>query len=185
VPACAAPIRWPPRAHLRLYRPDVVIIDLGLPDGRGEALIRDLVLSPRRPAVVLGTSGDQAGRGSALAAGADGFLDKPLQSLAYFCATLRTYLPGLGIAADTPLSPDPLALHDDLLHAASELASPTDAAHHRYATGFVSGLARHAQDGELAAAAGFAANDPLNGMAPLRRIIAARLSQPSDAFHGG
>eukprot|EP01031_Cornospumella_fuschlensis_P014764 gene14764-18040_t len=27
------------RDHLRVYRPDVVLIDLGLPDGRGDALI--------------------------------------------------------------------------------------------------------------------------------------------------
>ena len=173
------------RAHLRLYRPDVVIVDLGLPDGRGEALIRDLVLSPRRPAVVLGTSGDTMGRGSALAAGADGFLDKPLESLSYFCETLRTHLPGLGIATDAPLAPDPLALHDDLMRAASELATNPDAARQRYATGFITGLARHAHDGELAAAAGYAAHDPQNGIAPLRRIIAARLSQPADAFQGG
>ena len=32
------------RGHLRLYRPDVVIVDLGLPDGRGEHLIRELLL---------------------------------------------------------------------------------------------------------------------------------------------
>jgi CheY-like chemotaxis protein len=40
------------RDHLRVYRPDVVLIDLGLPDGRGDALIRDLAQGPRRPSVV-------------------------------------------------------------------------------------------------------------------------------------
>ena len=34
-------------AHLRLYRPDIVIVDLGLPDGRGEALIREIVMAAR------------------------------------------------------------------------------------------------------------------------------------------
>jgi CheY-like chemotaxis protein len=64
------------RDHLRVYRPDVVLIDLGLPDGRGDALIRDLAQGPRRPPVVMGTSGGVEGRALALAAGADGFLDK-------------------------------------------------------------------------------------------------------------
>lgn len=85
------------RAHLRTYRPDVVIVDLGLPDGRGEALIRDLVLSARRPAVILGTSGAEGGRSAALAAGADGFLDKPFESLAAFCLALRRHLPDLDV----------------------------------------------------------------------------------------
>ncbi len=58
------------RDHLRVYRPDVVLIDLGLPDGRGDALIRDLAQGPRRPSVVMGTSGSAEGRALALAAGA-------------------------------------------------------------------------------------------------------------------
>ena len=73
--------------HLRVYRPDVVIIDLGLPDGRGEALIRRLAPAASRP-VVLGLSGDGNGRWTSMAAGADGYLDKPLESLAQFQTTL-------------------------------------------------------------------------------------------------
>jgi CheY-like chemotaxis protein len=54
-------------SHLKLYRPDLVIVDLGLPDGRGEALIAEI--SVRAPKlVVLGMSGDTGGRGRALAA---------------------------------------------------------------------------------------------------------------------
>ncbi|MGB4827110.1 MAG: response regulator, partial [Paracoccaceae bacterium] len=57
------------RAHLRVYRPDVILVDLGLPDGRGEGLIRRLAAGrPDRP-VLLGISGDPAGRAAALAAG--------------------------------------------------------------------------------------------------------------------
>ena len=57
------------RAHLRTYRPDVAIVDLGLPDGRGEALIRELVLARPRTAAIIGMSGLPSGRPSALAAG--------------------------------------------------------------------------------------------------------------------
>ncbi len=35
-------------AHLRVYRPDVILVDLGLPDGRGETLIRRLAQARRR-----------------------------------------------------------------------------------------------------------------------------------------
>ncbi|NUB44333.1 response regulator [Fertoebacter nigrum] len=107
------------RAHLSVYRPDAVIVDLGLPDGRGEGLIRDLVLhGPSRPRI-LGCSGDPDGRGMALAAGADGFLDKPLPGLAAFqCAVLGLPpLPQGLVQADVLPPPDPLALQDDLAEA--------------------------------------------------------------------
>ncbi|MFN6979506.1 MAG: response regulator, partial [Gemmobacter sp.] len=70
------------RRHLALYRPDVVLVDLGLPDGNGAALIRDLALRAPAGPVVLGLSGDPGGRAAALAAGAAGFLDKPLPGVA-------------------------------------------------------------------------------------------------------
>ena len=40
-------------AHLRLYRPDVVIVDLGLPDGSGLDLIAEIAAGrPRLPALL-------------------------------------------------------------------------------------------------------------------------------------
>ncbi|MFM7446143.1 MAG: response regulator, partial [Tabrizicola sp.] len=71
-------------SHLRVYRPDVILIDLGLPDGRGEALIRRLAVNGQPRPVLLGISGDPDGKGAALSAGADGFIDKPIGSLAAF-----------------------------------------------------------------------------------------------------
>ena len=172
------------RSHLRLYRPDVVVIDLGLPDGRGEALIRDLVLGPQRPTVILGTSGNPAGRASALAAGADGFLDKPLESLAGFCAALGALLPDLPLplAADTSLLPDRLALRDDLARAACVLEDDPDPARRRYLTGFVAGVARHAHDPALARAALEAGQNPDLGLDGLRHLINRRLALTETGF---
>ena len=51
------------RRHLQVYRPTVVIIDLGLPDGNGVDLIQELSRAEPRVAVVLGTSGDAGGAG--------------------------------------------------------------------------------------------------------------------------
>ncbi|WP_299506431.1 response regulator [Cypionkella sp.] len=165
------------RAHLRVYRPDVVIVDLGLPDGRGEALIAELALSQQRPHVVLGTSGNPAGRTSALAAGAEDFMDKPVESFARFCATLRAHLPGLAPlqqaaseVEDTAINPDPLALQDDLIRAAAALSRDPDAAGRRYLTGFLVGLAHHAHDVDLADAA----NQP--DLESLRLLLNARLT---------
>ena len=59
--------------HLRTYRPAVVIVDLGLPDGDGAGLIRQIASAEPRVPVVLGLSGDPDGRNAAMSAGADGF----------------------------------------------------------------------------------------------------------------
>ena len=168
------------RAHLRTYRPDVAIIDLGLPDGRGEALIRELVLAQPRTGAIIGMSGLPSGRGSALAAGADGFLDKPLAGYRAFCEMVSRFLPDRvdlpGTEAGAPLpAPDLLALQDDLERAAHELARDPDRARQRYLTGFLAGIARVTQDLDLARASDHAAQGP-EGMAPLRALLTARLA---------
>ena len=105
-------------AHLRLYRPDVVIVDLGLPDGRGEDLIAELHLRKPRPAIIA-ISGDAEGRRLALEKGADSFLEKPLSGLGELAALMLRLFPervgSLGNGAG--VAPDRLALRDDLAHA--------------------------------------------------------------------
>ncbi|MGB0905001.1 MAG: response regulator, partial [Mangrovicoccus sp.] len=66
------------RRHLRTYRPAVVIVDLGLPDGSGEDLIQELAESSDPMELVLATSGDPDGRARAMAAGAMDFFEKPI-----------------------------------------------------------------------------------------------------------
>ena len=171
------------RAHLRVYRPDVVIIDLGLPDGRGEGLIRELALARQRPLAVLGTSGNPDGRGAALAAGAEGFLDKPLESFAAFCTLLRRFLPGLApsLVEDLEIHPDPLALQDDLSRAAAALSDEPDAAGRRYLAGFLLGVAHHAHDSALARAATAAGVPNCGDLDQLRGLIDQRLTVANSA----
>ena len=162
-------------SHLKLYRPDVVIVDLGLPDGRGEALIRDL--AGRLPrGVVLGMSGDAAGRALAIEAGADGFVDKPLESVSAFRALLLRLLPahaGTAVeAADTGLAPDRLALRDDLARAAALLDHAMGETTQAYVAGFVRGVAQHAHDAALASAR----------PEDLRALLRDRLDRPDHAF---
>ena len=128
-----------------------------------------------------------AGRASALAAGADGFLDKPLESLAAFQAALIRHLPGqaalLQAASELPLLPDRLALRDDLAHAAALIEAGPDAASRRYLAGFLTGVARHAHDPALAAAATAAGDAPQTGwLEPLRQMLLRRLATPAGAF---
>jgi two-component system KDP operon response regulator KdpE len=58
-------------------RPELVIVDLGLPDGDGEALIRDLRGWSSAPVIVLSARSGEADKVSALDAGADDYLVKP------------------------------------------------------------------------------------------------------------
>jgi CheY-like chemotaxis protein len=173
--------------HLRLYRPDAVLIDLGLPDGRGEALIHDLALSPWRPRAVLATSADPNGRRAALAAGADAFIDKPLESFSAFRAAMLAAMPDLAAALPLSLAPDRdqgdmvepdlLALRDDLAHAAAVLKEAEDPEQRRYLAGFLKGVAAHAHDAALAEAA-----DEGRSVAPLGDLLETRLSAPVEAF---
>lgn len=145
------------RRHLAVYRPDVVIVDLGLPDGDGADLIRDLACPPGFGPALLATSGDPGLRELALAAGAAGFLDKPVEDLATFQSMILRLFPGAPLlpaaAAETLSSPDLIALTDDLALVAERLALNPGQEERRYLAGFLRGLARSAHDTALAHAA--------------------------------
>ena len=46
------------RRHLQVYRPTIVVVDLGLPDGNGIDLISELAVSQPKVEAVLAMSGD-------------------------------------------------------------------------------------------------------------------------------
>ena len=58
-------------------RPDLVILDLGLPDGDGVAFLRDLRAWSQVPVIVLSARSEEADKIAALDAGADDYLTKP------------------------------------------------------------------------------------------------------------
>lgn len=147
------------RRHLAIYRPGVVIVDMGLPDGDGAGLIAELAaLTPRVP-VILGLSGDPDARGAAMAAGAHGFLAKPVESLALFQQAILGALPsesrpiGLRALPGDMVLPDIGALRDDLAHVASALGDAPEAEELRHVVRFTAGLARSARDSALEEAA--------------------------------
>ncbi|RYI29779.1 MAG: response regulator [Acetobacteraceae bacterium] len=140
------------RLHLAFHHPDLAIVDLGLPDGRGQDLIAELSAAGTP---VLGISGDPDGRDVALDAGAAGFIEKPIGSVAALVRLIRQLATGAGPlekAADTAPPPaDRMALRDDLVRAAALITGFADPA---YAQGFLRSLARAAGDPALEAAAG-------------------------------
>lgn len=141
--------------HLAVYRPSVVIVDIGLPDGSGVDLIRDLTNARPRVEVVLGTSGDPDGERKSLKAGADGFLPKPLASIGFFQSKILEHLPadrqppGIRMMSDETVVPDPVALRDDLTTVAMALEGPGDDKTLRYLTQFLGGVARSVDDTSL------------------------------------
>ncbi|ACZ42997.1 two component transcriptional regulator, winged helix family [Thermobaculum terrenum ATCC BAA-798] len=59
------------------FRPDVILLDLRLPDGRGEELIRQVRLTSTVPIIVLSAYGEEGQKVAALEMGADDYLTKP------------------------------------------------------------------------------------------------------------
>lgn len=148
------------RRHLAVYRPSVLVVDLGLPDGSGAELVAEAARAPAAVPAILGLSGDPCAEGAALAAGAHGFLAKPLPGLAAFQRTILGVLPADGEPPAPQVAPvgeaprpDPLAYHEDMAHAAAFLSEEAGPAGLDYVARFLSGVARIAEDDQLARAA--------------------------------
>lgn len=165
------------RRHLQVYRPSVVIIDLGLPDGSGAELIAELTQASPRIDVVLGTSGDSFSENVAMAAGADGFLAKPVESVVVFQSKILSALPperqpnGPRLVSNDPIRPDPLSFRDDMAHAADVLDGRGDGRMLDYLAQFLRGVAHSAGDTSLESAASDLADARAQGR-PLQAVIA-------------
>ncbi|MEM0935841.1 MAG: response regulator [Pseudomonadota bacterium] len=177
------------RRHLSVYRPAVLLVDLGLPDGCGTELIAEQRDGDIDPPIILAMSGDDAGEARARQAGADGFLAKPLPGLAGFQAAILSHLPedahpsGPRPADMSAMEPDALALREDLQRAALALETMGQGSKAAYAAQFVASVARSAEDNGLIEAANRFARSHADGHdvdhahGDLRRILAARLAE--------
>lgn len=173
------------RRHLQAFRPTVVIVDLGLPDGNGADLIRELDEARPRISAIIGMSGDDGSEQVALDAGADAFLAKPIATVGQFqeviLSALPTLQPMLRAVPDDAVTPDRLAVRDDLARVAAVLAGTGDAAAHAYVAQFLGGLARIAEDDELEAAAAELAEGAVGSVQKVTTIIEDRMTR-SGAF---
>ncbi|MVO16038.1 response regulator [Parasedimentitalea huanghaiensis] len=177
------------RRHLQVYRPSVLIVDLGLPDGSGVDLIEEAVAASPRVSVVLGTSGDDTGQDATLAAGADGFLAKPVTSLATFQEAILSRLPadrqpmGPRELQDEVIHPDRLAFQDDMAHVADVLSDSHEEKILNYVAQFLGGVARSVGDNPLADAASglshaLSSGSPVNAEAArIAGLVQERMNQ--------
>ena len=96
---------------LRRDPPAIVLLDLGLPDGDGMELLRELRLTSRVPVIILSARGREEEKVTALDAGADDYLTKPFgagELLARVRVALRHA--GLGPAPSDVLVAGPLRI---------------------------------------------------------------------------
>lgn len=168
--------------HLRAYRPRVVIIDLGLPDGSGLTLIRQLARADPRIDVIIAMSGDDALSQDAMVAGADIFISKPLDSVSSFQSTVLGLLPKdsrpahVAIPLEDTVEPDPVALRDDLALVAELLSASPNLEVLGYITTLLRSVARESGDNGLEQLAqDMTKIDPDNSRAPLE--LAATIRQ--------
>ena len=145
--------------HLRLYRPSVMITDIGLPDGSGIDLIKEVTQSIKdeRPVLIATSGADGEGwEEKAIEAGADGFLAKPIESVGAFQQAILEHLPkdmhptGPRLMNEEVIEPDTLSLCEDLSPLDELLQSAPEQL--GYVAPFLQGLARLAGDDKLKAA---------------------------------
>lgn len=98
-------------------RPDLVVLDLGLPDGDGSDFIGDLRGWSDVPVIVLSARGSEADKIAALDAGADDYLAKPFGA-GELLARVRAHLRRRAQAAatDSRAALDFGGVHVDLMH---------------------------------------------------------------------
>lgn len=172
--------------HLAAYRPSVVIVDLGLPDGSGIDLIRELASAADPVAPLIATSGDDDGRDKALAAGAQDFLTKPIQNLGVFQEAILRLLPedvqpkGLRALSDERMRPDMLAFKDDMLHVADLMDQGLDSPAVCYIAQFLETVGQSADDAPLIEAARRLADDERSALgkpdlAGIRQMVENRI----------
>lgn len=169
------------RRHLQTYRPTVIIVDLGLPDGSGLELIEELARSRPRAPAILATSGAPELEGAALQAGADGFLAKPVERVEAFQRAILAALPAGEMkipasATNERIEPDRIALRDDLSFAKTMLDESHDNSSMGYVAQFLSGIALTARDAPLAAAARAFAENHAQGHKHLAGLVQERLA---------
>jgi CheY-like chemotaxis protein len=158
------------RKHVRIYRPDVVLVDIGLPDGSGDELIQE-ISKMSGPPPVIAMSGAADGSDKAIAAGAALFLQKPFFDMASFQQTILSIMPeSSGVSGFQPrvagdlVSPDKESLREDFCHILEllkEAAPAQDVDCIRYCAQFLSSVARVSGD-DVLAAAGLVLNTRLN-----------------------
>jgi len=168
--------------HVATYRPSLVLIDIGLPDGSGLDLVKKLARQPAVAPVILVTSGDDPWLATqmALRAGADGFLSKPLTNIREFQKSILKHFPeraGVLSSRVVPLvpnvAPDLLSVSEDIRQVCDLLTATTgdmDHAKLMYCAQFLRSVAEARDDENLAEMAEQIVDLPYSGHASKEHI---------------
>ncbi len=192
------------RRHLRIYRPDVALIDLGLPDGSGLEIIQDIAQGRFAMTSIIATSGNINANtyDDAINAGAAFFMEKPVADLANFQQTILASLPAemrprdfVPRLADSVVKPDAQALKDDLDHIDSLLVDcfeKNDVDILSYAAQFLNSLGRDANSKRILQVAeklediakdnNFSCDDVKQEFRIARKAVDNRLAQSPQIF---
>ncbi len=148
------------KRHLNMFRPDIMIVDLALPDGSGQDLIADLgdLVDPTPAVLIISAAPEDEVEEAAKASHADGFLVKPIANLASFQQGVTQALdfsegPAVWQAED--YAPDVTqsdALRHDFENMADMIRDAINAECHedmRFAAQFLQGVTGIAPDDEL------------------------------------
>ncbi len=84
------------------FRPDVIVLDMGLPDLNGQEVLRQIREWSQVPVIVLSVRGQEKDKVSALDVGADDYLTKPF-SVSELMARIRVALRHQGSRRDEPV----------------------------------------------------------------------------------
>ena len=106
------------REDAKARRHDLLIVDLGLPDGDGVDLIREVRAASRLPIIVLSARSAEADKMRALDVGADDYVEKPFgisELLARVRANLRRH------HADAPSVDAPVTIGDVMIDPAARI----------------------------------------------------------------
>lgn len=97
--------------------PEVILLDLGLPDADGLEVARTIRRTSRTPIIVLSARGQEHDKVTALDLGADDYLTKPF-GVSELMARVRVVLRHAALPADGPVKPifEVGGLRVDLLH---------------------------------------------------------------------
>ena len=137
------------RMHVATYVPNVMIVDLGLPDGSSLDLIRDIRTSTARPARIIALSGDHSLERAAIKAGADVFSTKPVPCLKTFEAMLAGHPNDAIKRPKGHTTPEGFALIEDFQAALAILKNRPSIGQRRYVGQFIHSLAESSQDSAL------------------------------------
>ena len=182
------------KRHLNLFRPDVIIIDLALPDGTGLDLVdavRDLV-DPEPAILIISGADPQSVEQAARKVSANGFLTKPIANLRQFQEAVLAVLPEQdGVEPDKNAGYRPDVSHSDALlqdlenmqDLLKEGLENGDRADLSFGAQFLAGVGATAGDTELAHAAdqlidALACSQPFEDLAQATlRLIDDRVSE--------